>query len=53
MTEEVVAIPCPKCLEDELELVAEGEYRCPSCDAVLYGFEPIYPASEQEYIDWQ
>ena len=53
MNKEVIAIPCPKCLKDVLELVAEGQYQCPSCDAVQYGGDWVYPASEQKYVDWQ
>lgn len=47
-------IPCPKCLKDILQpLEAEGDYQCLGCGAVLYSWEPSYPKSEQEYIDWQ
>ena len=49
---------CPKCLEAELveeELVEEEDHlRCTKCGAILYwGGEPVYPKSEEEYIQWQ
>ncbi len=47
---------CPKCLKAELVKLndEEGTLRCPACKAVMYlAGEPVYPASEEEYILWQ